>query len=743
MTEDQHHLDIVLSVKRPHLDHVQDILSLYRSALIYSGGQYKIISDRADSPVRMVFHSGNMLPGRTTIKIGGEPNKPNQVNVQFPNAALRYISDVKYVQDSASIFAAGEPIVTRDLNLIGITRESEALRQASVFLQRFELVKKEVTWATGVEALAVEPGDIAVVGINMTNYEAGYGGRVVDGSSSSFDADRPIDIRSGYSYEMYVWHLATDTVEYRTVASTTGITITVSPTVGFIEQAKPGDRYGIGINSEDLIKVRVLKVTRNNEDGTHELTGEEFVAINYKLDCTTATQATTLNLAPAQPTSATVVVSDCNICFSILTAPNCQGGTFTKTGSTVDGFITASAHNPNSHSLFLDTIGFATGAASGQERTVSYWSGVDSKYIRWSPPLSVPPNSGDAYYINYRQPTFGGVAVEAGVRGAGAGSFSAVDAVIGSPGPASVFSGCVNASNLLPSDNVDIRLIPFSNRGLTNSVGPWVFSLSIPGCTDLENTTNVATITGSSEQVLYYFTMPGSQLGLRNKSFGEVGIFGTEVCSPANETTELALHFDYGGQRLVSSLLVVWNNTTSHTTIGSNLPGTVKFLLEGLGTTSAQFGGLQYIGPSNSGYVDVSKTGVGSVDNTATHTAAILASFNHFDGGVHSHGCFFLTTNRATQGFTDVDSAGDGSFGDIDPPTIVPPGAAAEGAVVAVTSGASFVLINHGLADANAPLAVIPNWNTTHWSTSATANAIYANFGTAAPGSAEVRWIGT
>jgi len=53
--EDQHHLDLIMDSSRPHWDHINEILALYHSAILYSNGEYKIISDRADLPLRQVF----------------------------------------------------------------------------------------------------------------------------------------------------------------------------------------------------------------------------------------------------------------------------------------------------------------------------------------------------------------------------------------------------------------------------------------------------------------------------------------------------------------------------------------------------------------------------------------------------------------------------------------------------------------------------------------------------------------
>ena len=79
--EDLHQLDIILDVKKPHWGWVEEMLGLYRSSVIYSNAQHKLISDRDDLPVRQVFHSANIVYQSTRIIVGtDDPVKPNEVN---------------------------------------------------------------------------------------------------------------------------------------------------------------------------------------------------------------------------------------------------------------------------------------------------------------------------------------------------------------------------------------------------------------------------------------------------------------------------------------------------------------------------------------------------------------------------------------------------------------------------------------------------------------------------------------
>ena len=267
-TQDLHHLDLVIDVKRPFWTQIKDILGLYRSTIIYSNAEYKLITDRGDLPTRQVFHSGNMVPELTQIRLGGDPIAPNEVKVEFTNENLDYRREVFYLHDSASVVTNNDPIKSYELQLFGITRPDEAKRTGDLDLQKRRKRPREVEWTTALEAVAVEPGDVAVVGIPFTNFEAGIGGRALDGSSRHIVLDREFDQKSGYTYDLWVWHTAADTPEQRSVASGVGMTITTSPNSGFSYQVMPNDRYAIGISSEDLLKVIVTNIVRDEMGST-------------------------------------------------------------------------------------------------------------------------------------------------------------------------------------------------------------------------------------------------------------------------------------------------------------------------------------------------------------------------------------------------------------------------------------------------------------------------------------------
>ena len=336
--------------------------------------------------------------------------------------------------------------------------------------------------------------------------------------------------------------------------------------------------------------------------------------------------------------AAVSVVSGCVLCVNIVTVPACIGGILPVPG-TLSSVTLNSSHNPTPDALISDSVHFTTGPASGLARTITDWGGSGSNIATVSPVFvsAEVPGSGDSYYVRYRDPPFGGIFVE-------------IDAGSGFVGHGTIYgnSGCLNI--LRTANAMGVRLIPFASRGAKNEVGPWVFSVAAPGCADVDLITTVRTVTGSALADFYTVNLPPGTFGERNRVMVEATGTVTEVCSTANETTDLSLNLIYGTQILVQSLGVSLNTVTSLAVVGSNRPALITAEIFADGATDRQNAMLRYSGQTNSGFLDLVGTGRGTVDSTLVQTLGITAQFAHTNSAavVHSHGCHFLVFRSAT-----------------------------------------------------------------------------------------------
>lgn len=486
-TEVQFQHDRIINERQSHWEHVNDILGLYRSAILYSQEQYKIITDRQDLPVRQVFHAGNMVAGETKIRIGiADPNKPNFVRAHFNNQEIDYNRDMIFVDS----IAAGESMRDYEIQLPGIVRESEARRAASWDLERRVQIRREIEFVTGLEGIAVEPGDRCRVGVVMTDYEAGYGGRALDGSTAHLVADQEFSVKSGYTYDLFVWHTLADTVENRTLANTvtagnpTVSYIVASPTAAFDSAIRAGDRWAIGVTSEDLMLATVKKVTRN-EDGATGIIAEEFRTANVITPILTPrddNDAPGLDEPVAQPMGAVLgeeaaTIKDGTIVSKIFIdvspAPLFEGGRTTVPGTTASVTL-AQSHNPNADALVGERLKWISGAASGATHMITAWAGAGTRVATVNPTFASPPASGDPYTLIKKAGEFAGFDLEAMVGGADS-DFGYVSTNYGTIAEF--------ATEAQSSQSYAFRIIPFNRRSVRNYQGTWTLSLTTYGDT--------------------------------------------------------------------------------------------------------------------------------------------------------------------------------------------------------------------------------------------------------------------
>lgn len=484
--EAQHVLDLTMDKRRPHWNWVQDILGLYRSSIIYSQGKYKIVSDRADLPVRQVFHGGNIAHGTFQLTLGTlDPIKPNQATITYPNRDLEFNLDTLYVQNSASVLGALDPIKDFDMSLVGVSRTSEAVREGNWQLDRRRQQVREAKFITGLEALAVEPGDHCRVGIPTTNFDLGYGGRLTDGSINHVVLDRPVDVRSGRTYELILWHTATDSLETRTVATTPAsgrtqhTTLVVSPTQAFGTAAVVGDRWAMGVTSEDLMR-GLVKSVRRDDAGRYELVVQEFVMLNPTTPVLTNTAwwgIAPLNASAAQPISvvgcATASIrADGSILvhtnIDVVPAPPEEGGVTTVPGTTESVTLGGSHATPN-NALNQDFIRFLSGSQSvlNYLGTIAAWNGT-TRVATVNPAFAADgvPSSGTKYMLIHQAGNFAGFDLLQ--RSVVASNYAFATTVWGTE---------YDAASDTASGATVYKVVPFTALGIRNTRGCWELTI--------------------------------------------------------------------------------------------------------------------------------------------------------------------------------------------------------------------------------------------------------------------------
>ena len=188
-----------------------------RAVLVMVGDTIKIKYEYDRTPTQL-FTMGNIVEGSWAQEYISRVDRPTRYEIKYLNAAADYQSDVVGVDDPDSTLA-GEPQRPKAIDLIGITRESQALREAR-FRMNVEKLNQTVEFEADIDAVACEPGDLIMVAHDVPQW--GHSGRVVAGGATTIQLDRDVTLDSGITYEVMIRTSGDDNRETRTISSAAG-----------------------------------------------------------------------------------------------------------------------------------------------------------------------------------------------------------------------------------------------------------------------------------------------------------------------------------------------------------------------------------------------------------------------------------------------------------------------------------------------------------------------------------------
>ena len=188
-----------------------------RAVLVLVGDTIKVKYEYDRTPTQL-FTMGNIVEGSWSQEFMSRADRPTRFEIKYLNGAADYQPDVVGVDDPDSTLA-NEPQRTKSVDLIGITRESQALREAR-FRMNVEKLNQMVEFEADIDAVACEPGDLILVAHDVPQW--GHSGRVVAGAATTIQLDRDVTLETGITYEVMIRASSDDTRETRTISSTAG-----------------------------------------------------------------------------------------------------------------------------------------------------------------------------------------------------------------------------------------------------------------------------------------------------------------------------------------------------------------------------------------------------------------------------------------------------------------------------------------------------------------------------------------
>lgn len=159
-TQQRYTCNAILDTSRPAIDNVRALLGCMRGMLVFSGGVYKLVLDKAEAAA-FTFDEDNIV-GAWNIKLGDKRGRTNRIRATWMNPDQSWQPDIALV-DSAAFRAIDNGLLLEsqmDLSCTTNPYEAQMLAQRHMKQSRFGTL---VSFRATVAGLLCEVGDVVAI----------------------------------------------------------------------------------------------------------------------------------------------------------------------------------------------------------------------------------------------------------------------------------------------------------------------------------------------------------------------------------------------------------------------------------------------------------------------------------------------------------------------------------------------------------------------------------------------------
>lgn len=247
-----------------------------RASIQQFGSKYAVIMDKKDILPTQVFTfgMGNILTD--TFKQSYLPinDRANIIQVSYYDKNDNYNRTV--VEISNTTYDTAIERKTSELNLIGCTDRTQAVRHANYQLKCNRYLSETVQFEAFHDSLVCKYGDIVGVSHDLPQY--GYSGRIISCNSSKIVLDEAVTFEVGKTYAVLLRNKNNQIQEITVTGTGTTSTLTVAETLNYTFELY--DNYMFGEINKTSKLFRVVNIATGS-DLTRQLTCIEYNANIY------------------------------------------------------------------------------------------------------------------------------------------------------------------------------------------------------------------------------------------------------------------------------------------------------------------------------------------------------------------------------------------------------------------------------------------------------------------------------
>jgi len=170
--------DAIISSRKQVLDTINQITATFRGILFYSAGKLTLNVDMPDELPMFIFNETNIVEDSIVISGAKESDIPTAVDVAFIDPLNHYKRELIRISDDALLQEVNLVENTKQIDLTGCTRRSQANRFGQYILASGKYLRRKIDFKTSLEAITLTVGDVISVATKVTGTEWGHAGRV-------------------------------------------------------------------------------------------------------------------------------------------------------------------------------------------------------------------------------------------------------------------------------------------------------------------------------------------------------------------------------------------------------------------------------------------------------------------------------------------------------------------------------------------------------------------------------------
>lgn len=294
--------DVSIVDQEKSMDLLNKIAATFRGMLIYSGSKITLAVDMPDEYPVMMFNEATIKQGTFQISGSKESDIYTGIDVNYIEPTNHFKRETVRVDtaDSNDGLETSDIENIASLDLVGVTRRSQAVRMAQYHIAASKYQRRTVNFTTSTDALSLAPGDIISIASRSSGVAYGYGGKIVatsaigDSSNSNIMLEHftvpsitsEVFTQNTYPLTLRILNQASDRLETYIISNTVFSLATTGNVSGGVDVATVKALSRFNKNSKTFVSMTSTGFTANLVPTAGDLwsLGEIQNPLNYYSD---------------------------------------------------------------------------------------------------------------------------------------------------------------------------------------------------------------------------------------------------------------------------------------------------------------------------------------------------------------------------------------------------------------------------------------------------------------------------